>query len=147
MARVLQAYYRVRLHNLSIRLGFSIPVGVCGPGLGLPHYGYIVVSRHASIGNNCRIHSGVNIGVARNGTVAPGIGANVYIGPGAKLFGAITIGDNVSIGANAVVTRSFPAGVTIMGVPASIRGSSVLDKDSMMASGGDAVPRQRDPDG
>ena len=49
----------------------------------------------------------------------PVIGDDCYIGPGAKLFGAIEIGDRTLIGANAVVNRSFPAGnTTIAGVPA-----------------------------
>lgn len=51
---------------------------------------------------------------------APRLGDNVYIGPGAKIFGPIEIGDNVAIGANAVVNKSFPDSVTIAGVPAKI---------------------------
>jgi serine O-acetyltransferase len=51
----------------------------------------------------------------------PRIGDNCYLGPGAKLFGAIVIGDNTVIGANAVVNKSFPNGnVTLGGVPARI---------------------------
>jgi serine O-acetyltransferase len=49
----------------------------------------------------------------------PTIGDNVFIGPGAKLFGEINIGDNVMIGANAVVTKSFEEGCCrIAGIPA-----------------------------
>ena len=48
------------------------------------------------------------------------IGDNVYIGPGAKIFGAITIGDNVKIGANAVVNKSFGDDISIGGIPARI---------------------------
>ena len=59
-------------------------------------------------GSNCRIHAGVNIG------------NNVYIGPGAKLYGKITIGDNAAIGANSVVNKDVPAGVTVAGVPAKM---------------------------
>ena len=59
-----------------------------------------------------------NIGAYEGG--APVIGDNVYIGPGAKIFGDITIGNNVSIGANAVVNRSFPDNVIIAGVPAKV---------------------------
>lgn len=53
-------------------------------------------------------------------TETPTIGNNCYIGPGAKIFGKIKIGDNVAIGANAVVNKDFPDGVTIAGVPAKI---------------------------
>ena len=76
---------------------------------------------------NCRIHSDVNIGEA--GGRAPRIGDNVYIAPGAKIFGGITVGDNAAIGANAVVNTDVPAGVTVAGVPARVvseRGSEGL---------------------
>ena len=51
---------------------------------------------------------------------SPIIGDNCFIGPGAKLFGRISIGNNVAIGANSVVNKSFPDNVTIAGVPAKI---------------------------
>lgn len=106
-----------RLHRLAIKLGFSIPVNTFGPGLSIAHYGPIIVNTATRVGKNCRIHVGVNIGEV-NGK-APQIGDNVYIGPGAKLFGDIVIGDNVKIGANAVVNKSFPEGnCTLVGVPA-----------------------------
>lgn len=103
--------------RLGIRLGFSIPINTIGPGLCLPHYGTIVISKNASIGKNCRIHPGVGVGTYHG---APSIGDNVYIGPGAKLFGNINIGDNVSIGANSVVTKSFNNNVSVAGAPATI---------------------------
>lgn len=104
-------------HRLSLRLGFTVPKNVFGPGLCLVHHGTVVVSPLARVGENCRIHPGTSLG-DYNG--APTIGNNVYIGPGAKLFGAITIGDNVAVGANAVVRTSIPAGCTVAGVPARI---------------------------
>ena len=82
------------------------------------HWGSIVISSRAIIGCNARIHSCVNIGADKSG--APVIGDNVYIGPGAKIFGNISIGNNVKIGANAVVNKSFPSDVSIAGVPAKI---------------------------
>lgn len=114
------AVYRFR--KLSIKLGFSIPINVFGPGLAILHYGTIVVNSGARIGSNCRIHTGVNIGAQLGrGEEVPRIGNNCYIAPGAKLFGAIEIGDNTAIGANAVVNRSFPEGnVTLGGIPARV---------------------------
>jgi serine O-acetyltransferase len=44
----------------------------------------------------------------------------VYVGPGAVIFGAVTIGDDVAIGANSVVTRDIPAGCTAVGAPARV---------------------------
>lgn len=85
-------------------------------GLSIAHLGPIVINADSKIGENCRIHVGVNIGA--NGGGSPIIGDNVYIGPGAKIFGEITIADHCRIGANAVVNKSFTEpGVTIVGVP------------------------------
>ena len=52
--------------------------------------------------------------------LTPVIGDNCFIGPGAKIFGKINIGDNVAIGANAVVNKDVPSNVTVAGVPAKI---------------------------
>lgn len=118
----MRIYLRLRLRRLSRRLGFTIPPNTFGPGLSIAHYGTIVVSAHARIGSNCRVHVGVNIGVAAaHGDAAPVLGDNCYVGPGAKIFGPVVIGDNTAIGANAVVNQGFPQGkVTIGGVPAHI---------------------------
>ena len=104
-------------HRLATRLGLSIPKNVFGAGLCIVHYGTIVVSPEAKIGENCRMHPSTSIG-DYNGT--PTLGNNVYIGPGAKLFGDITIGNNVAIGANAVVNTNIPDNVTVGGIPAKI---------------------------
>jgi serine O-acetyltransferase len=72
------------------------------------------------VGANCRVHVCVNIG-SRAGTdhMAPVIGDNVYIGPGAMIFGSIRIADDIAIGANSVVNLSFEEpGITIAGAPA-----------------------------
>ncbi|HBV85367.1 MAG TPA: serine O-acetyltransferase [Desulfosporosinus sp.] len=103
---------------MSTNLGFTIPRHVFGPGLSIAHWGSIVVHPDVRVGKNCRIHSAVNIGVSNE--KCPIIGDNVYIAPGAKLFGGIIIGDNVTIGANAVVNKDVPSNVTVGGIPAKI---------------------------
>ena len=114
-------------HRLALKLGFSIPKNTFGPGLCIVHRGTVVVNPGARIGKGCKLHACTNIG-DYNG--APVIGDDVYIGPGAKLFGPITIGDNVAIGANAVVNRSFGSNCTVGGVPARVlsdRGARELE--------------------
>ena len=133
LARALCLVQRLRLRRYGIRLGFMVPRNVFGPGLALAHYGSVIVNGQARVGRNCRIHSGVVIGELDGR--APVIGDDVYIGPGAKLFGAISVGDGAAIGANAVVTRDVPAGVAVGGIPARViseRGSRGLLCDSVV---------------
>ena len=112
-------FLRYKLSKISIKLGFSIPANVCGPGLAVPHYGSIVINANARIGCNCMVHSCVNIGATGGSSKAPQIGNNVFIGPGAKIYGDITIANNVYIGANAVVNKSFlEENAVVAGVPA-----------------------------
>lgn len=117
--KFVRIFWKLRLKKLGAKLGFDIPPNVFGPGLSLPHIGTIVVNDRARIGKNCRIHVCVNIGAGRYDSQCPVIGDNCYIGPGAKLFGHITLGNDISIGANAVVNKSFEEdGVTLVGMPA-----------------------------
>jgi serine O-acetyltransferase len=87
-----------------------------------------VVNEYAKIGANCRIHVCVSIGTkAGYSDKAPTIGNNVYIGPGAKLFGPIYISDGIAIGANCVVNKSiYERNITIGGIPAK----KISDKGS-----------------
>lgn len=118
----LKLLVKARFKALSKKLGYSIPINVCGPGLTLPHYGNIVINRKCRIGKNCKIHVGVNIGGGHDGSgKTPVLGDNCYIAPGAKIFGGVVLGDNTQIGANAVVNKSFPEGnCVIVGIPAKL---------------------------
>ncbi len=128
-------YYFVlkRFYKLSYKLGFTIPVNVFGPGLSIAHYGTIIINSGARVGANCRIHADVNIGTeAGYSDKAPVLGDNIYIGPGAKIFGQITIADNTAIGANAVVNKSVEVSNTVVGgIPAKII-SENIDVDDML---------------
>ena len=116
-----------QLKKLSFKLGFQIPINVFGPGLSIAHPGTIVVNNDVRVGSNCRVHVCVNIGTSGGSKQAPVIGDNVYIGPGAKIFGPIRIEDGIVIGANAVVNKSFlEKNITIAGIPAK----KISNKDS-----------------
>lgn len=114
---------RFMLRRNAVRFGLQIGhQAQIGPGLFIGHYGEIVINSKVRIGRNCNLSHGVTIGVVPKGGEkgAPVIGDNVYIGPGAKIFGAITIGDNVAIGANAVVTKDLPDNAVAVGIPAKV---------------------------
>lgn len=136
---------------LEIKLGYVIHLNVFGPGLALLHYGSIMVTENARIGKNCRLH--ISTHITETGVLgvsgpeyAPTIGDNVYIGPGSKIYGPITIGDNCVIAANAVVTKSFPEpGLTLGGIPARVIATGgVGDK---VLRGADMVPKPKGYDG
>ncbi|GHT66754.1 serine O-acetyltransferase [Bacteroidia bacterium] len=121
LGNILQIIAYSRYRRLSLKLGFSIPKNVFGPGLSIAHYGTIVINPATRIGKNCRIHASVNIGASGGSPKAPQIGDNVYIGPGAIIFGDISIADNVSIGANATVNKSIETpNCIVAGSPAKI---------------------------
>lgn len=110
-------------HRAAVRHGVFIdPTTEVGGGLYLAHALNIVVNRRCRIGRNVNISHGVTLGIANRGARAgtPEIGDNVYIGPGAVVFGAIRIGDNAAIGANSVVTKDVPPGSVVVGIPGRV---------------------------
>ncbi|MFZ5910585.1 MAG: serine O-acetyltransferase [Chloroflexota bacterium] len=89
-----------------------------GEGLFIQHgYGTTVSAKR--IGKNCWINQLVVIGFSDIGKY-PTIGDNVHICTGAKVLGDVTVGDNSTIGANAVVVKDVPPNCTVVGVPAYI---------------------------
>lgn len=115
---------RYKLGRYSMHLGLSIPINTCDRGLTIYHFGSIVLNHNATIGKNCCIMNNVNIGANKGSSKAPQIGDDVYIGPGAVIFGDIHIADGCYIGANAVVNKTVeePNSV-IVGVPAKVIGN------------------------
>ena len=95
--------------------GYTIPENVFGPGLSIAHYGTIVVNSKARVGKNCRIHICTNIGASGGTFDAPKLGDNVYIGPGAKIYGNIKIANNIVVAANSSVGKSFEEENIIIG--------------------------------
>ena len=103
----------------------SIPKNTCGKGLTLYHFGSIVLNGGVRIGKNCCIMNNVNIGANGGSEKCPRIGNDVYIGPGAVIYGDIEIADGCYIGANAVVNKSFIEKHSIIaGIPAKVIGKS-----------------------
>ena len=96
-----------------------------GPGFVLLHPVGVVINSKVRGGQNVALESGVVIGDEKGRS--PVLGSNVFVGAGAKIIGGIEIGDNVNIGANAVVVKSLPSNCTAVGIPAKVvrqRGSN-----------------------
>lgn len=127
LRKCFSALYHLLYKLVQILTGIELPCEVqIGRNFVIDHFGGIVVSGYARFGDDCRIRNGVVVGLARvDDPVAPVIGNNVDIGAGAKLLGRITVGDNVVIGANAVVVRDVPPNSVAVGVPAVVRARSV----------------------
>ena len=115
--------YRLLYKMVQIVTGIELPCEVpIGKNFCIEHSGGIVVSGFARFGDNCRIRNGVVIGLSRvSDPGAPVYGNNVDVGSGAKVLGHIRIGNNVCIGANAVVLQDVPDNCIAVGVPATIK--------------------------
>lgn len=113
--------YRWVRNHYGIELPHSTIVGrrVC-----IEHQGNIVIHGSAVIGDDTIIRQGVTIGNRRldRPNDAPVIGRRVNIGAGAVILGGTNIGDDVAIGANAVVVDDVPAGATVLGPKAAVSG-------------------------
>lgn len=101
--------------------GIELPYTVAvGRRVVIEHQGGIVIHGSSVIGDECIIRQGVTLGnrhLARP-LDAPQLGNGVSVGAGAKLLGAVSIGDCATVGANAVVCEDVPANTTVVGIPA-----------------------------
>jgi serine O-acetyltransferase len=107
---------------IEVAAGIELPCEVTlGRRFVIEHFGGIVVSGDAVFGDDCRIRNGVTVGLRH--TVqrgSPTIGNRVDIGAGAKVLGPVRIGDDVIIGANAVVIADVPSNSIAVGIPARV---------------------------
>ena len=89
-----------------------------GKGLFIQH-GFATIIAAKSIGENCWINQQVTIGFS-NASDCPFLKDNVTISAGAKVIGDVTIGNNSTVGSNAVVVKNVPQDCVVVGVPAYI---------------------------
>ena len=126
-----------RLISQSSRFFTGIEIHPCakiGKGFFIDHGMGVVIGETAEIGDNCLIYHGVTLGgVSLEKTKRhPTLGDNVVVGAGAKVLGAIEIGDNSRIGANAVVLKDVPQNSVVVGIPGRvvIKDGQKIDCDS-----------------
>jgi serine O-acetyltransferase len=129
--RIAHALYSVKLFFLARLIaelsrfvtGIEIHPGAkVGHRLVIDHGMGVVIGETAEIGDDCIIFHGVTLGGLKFDPIKrhPTVGNKVLIGAGAKVLGPLTLGDGSRVGANAVVTKDVPAGVTVVGNPAQI---------------------------
>ncbi len=103
---------------------------VIGKGTVFGHSGIgVVIHQDAVIGEDCVIGQGITIGGRSKNPVVPTIGNKVYIAAGARVLGAIEIGDNVIIAPNAVVIKDVESNCIVGGVPANVLKQGIVYED------------------
>jgi serine O-acetyltransferase len=135
---IIVLFYRLSNHKIKIIKYSAIPIykfirilsGVqisrdakIGKGLFLPHFGTIVLNKKAIYGDFLTIYHGVTVGAkggASQDSKSPVIGNNVRLSTGSILLGDIKIGNNVTVGAGAVVVKSIIPDSVVVGNPAKI---------------------------
>ena len=131
IAELISARYRKKT-NVEIHPGATI-----GKGIFIDHGAGIVIGETAEVGDLCILYQGVTLGGTgkQSGKRHPTLGQDVQVSAGAKVLGAITIGDHSKIGANSVVIRDVPPYSTVVGVPGRIvkaYGKRVADMDQIL---------------
>jgi serine O-acetyltransferase len=112
------------------------PAAILGAGLFIDHATGVVIGETAEVGDDVTMYHGVTLGGSGTDTGKrhPTVGDRVTIGAGAKILGAIKIGDDSRIGANAVVVKPVPSSSVVVGVPGQVisRSGTGTEDDSMM---------------
>jgi serine O-acetyltransferase len=117
--------YPARLLSWLARLVTNIdihPGATLGRRFFIDHGAGVVIGETAEIGDDCTLYHGVTLGGTtwNPGKRHPTLGDGVVVGAGAKILGAITLGDRVRVGANSVVVKNVPADRTVVGIPGKV---------------------------
>ena len=120
--KVLRAYYWLKHRRNCKKSQIFIGINSVGPGFHLQHRGFRHMLSGIKIGRNCEVLPMVLIGKKSPDTKSKQviIGDNCYISTGATILAPITIGNNVTIAAGAVVNKDVPDNCVVGGVPAKV---------------------------
>lgn len=118
--KLLYLIFFVLHKRIQIKYGVQLPDETqVGKGLQFSHFSGIVINADAIIGDNFTIFQCATVGSVR-GKGFPVIGDNCILFAGAKVIGKVTLGNNVIVAANAVVTKDIPDNAVVGGIPAKI---------------------------
>ncbi len=111
------SYVTRAVTNIDIHPGASI-----GRRFFIDHGAGVVIGETAEIGDDVTLYHGVTLGGTSwtKGKRHPTLMNGVLVGAGAKILGPITVGANARVGANSVVTKPVPAGMTVVGIPGRV---------------------------
>ncbi len=127
------------------------PAAKIGKGFFIDHGHGVVIGETSEIGNDVTLYHGVTLGGTtvfdKDGKQCnkrhPTLKSNIIVGAGAKILGPITIGNNVKIGANAVILKDVSDNQTVVGVPGHLVDKSSVKPDVFTAYG--ACAADKDP--
>ena len=120
---------RLLSHAARLLTGVEIhPAAKIGTRFFIDHGMGVVIGETAEIGTNCLLYQGVTLGGTgkEKGKRHPTLANNVTVGAGAKILGAITIGNNAVIGANSVILKPVPDNAISVGVPGRITKKKII---------------------
>jgi len=113
-------FYWWNYRRLKLKSQLFIMPNTVGPGFYPVHAGFMRSGKYVCVGKNCTVLPMVLIGKSHPGDCKIIIGDNCYIGTGATILGPVTIGNNVTIAAGAVVNKDVPDNAVVAGVPAKV---------------------------
>lgn len=122
-SKILFLYHWFRYKRLGFKLNFTVYPNTVGPGFRIYHKGdFVHVKSTCRIGKNCTLLPGVVFGnkYEKEDYGEVFVGDNCYFGLGVKILGSVRIGNNVTVGANSVVTHDIPDNAIVGGIPAKI---------------------------
>lgn len=117
--KIMSILYKIRLQLFQNKYSIHIPINTFDIGLKLMHLGPILVNGKVKAGKDISLH--INTSIVARGTndLAPTLKDGIVVGVGAVIVGDVVIEDNIAIGANSVVNKSFyEKNIAIAGVPA-----------------------------
>jgi len=120
--KLLYYYYLCKHNRRRLKTNIYVSPNVFGPGINMVHPGFLRADEWVHIGNNCTVLPNVLFGKKSPDINPPDIyvGNDVYISTNVTILGPIRIGNNVTIGAGAVVNKDVPDNAVVAGVPAKI---------------------------
>lgn len=121
--KILYYYHKFVRSRLGFKYSISIHPNSCGYGVHIIHLsggGGVRIAASARCGNYCSFNAGVLLGTKDALENCPTIGDHVVFAPHSMAFGKITIGNNVFVAPNAVVTKDVPDNCVVGGIPAKV---------------------------